>query len=116
MTPVDTAVRVPVGRERIGPEARLHDGGDRVPPHMAGLPVADVEPHAAAPRRQHLGQDVAAVVDDAVGRRREHVGDDVAALQESDEAWGAARSSAPCGSSPGRLKDVATSCARRSTS
>ena len=58
---------------------------DRVPSHMAGLPVADVEPDAAAARRQHLRQDVAAVVDDAVGRRREHVRDDVAALQQIDQ-------------------------------
>ena len=93
-----TAVRAPVGRERIRPEAGLHDRADGVPSHMSGLAVADVEPDAAAPRGKHFWQNVAAVIDDAVGRRREHVGDDVAALQEIEQLGEAATSSVPCGS------------------
>src|SRR5262249_8183186 len=58
----------PVGRERVGPEARLHDALDDVPPEMTRPPVADIEPNAAAPRGKHFRQDVAGLVHDAVRR------------------------------------------------
>jgi hypothetical protein len=45
------AARVPVGRECIRPETGLHDRGNDVPPHVPFLPIANVEPNAAAARR-----------------------------------------------------------------
>ena len=47
----------PVSRERVGPEARPQHPFDDVPAKMADAAVADVEPHAAAPRGEHLRQD-----------------------------------------------------------
>ena len=68
-----------------GAEALLHDALDDVPVEVVGHAVAEVEPDAAAARRQHVRQHAAVVVDNAVRRRREHVGDDVAALEQRED-------------------------------
>ena len=52
---------------------------------MAGAPIAEVEPDAAAAGGHHLRQNVPGVVDDAVRRRRKHVGDDIARFEEREK-------------------------------
>src|SRR6266487_3209176 len=56
-----------------------------LPGDVAGGPVADVEPQAAAASGKHFRQQAAIVVEDAVRRRRIHVRDDVAALEQRED-------------------------------
>ncbi len=56
-----------------------------IPPQMAGAPIAEIEPDAAAAGGHHLRQNVPGVVDDAVRRRRKHVGDDIARFEEREQ-------------------------------
>ncbi len=81
-TPLVFDGRVPVGGERIGPQALPGRLLDRVPIEMIGDAVAEIEDDATAARRQHIRQQHALVVEDAVHSRRIHVGDDVAALEQ----------------------------------
>ena len=79
------AFRSPVGRESVRQEACLQHAIGDIPAQVAGAPIAQIEPDAAAAGGHHLRQNVPVVVDDAVGRRRKHVRDDIAGFEQREK-------------------------------
>jgi len=82
---------------------------------MTGPPVADVEPDTATTGGQHFGKDATVVVDDAVGWGANMWVTMSPGLSRST-SLGSGERDCPTWIISGRLKAVATSCARRSTS
>ena len=115
MTPVMGLLTFQSVENVSGQKARLHDALDHVPPQMAGPPIADVEPDAAPAGGKHFrrmwplssmmllggGANICVTTSPRLSR--------LISLGSGETVW-------PMWIITGRLKDVATSCARLSTS